>query len=155
MCGNGNTDITTNLFNKLETVINNMFDEYNDLFITESLLGPDKQLKDYNTVSGYAPNGRICRLTRTRKTGGDPRNFSESMRPDPYSWSGTCPDPNYQYLKPEGVFDPDDKLWYPCCETKDIKSIETMKNYLRTGFPDKDEAIRYNIGNEIDYGSVY
>jgi len=153
MCGNGNTDITTNLFNKLETVINNMFDEYNDLFITESLLGPDKQLKDYNTVSGYAPNGRICRLTRTRKTGGDPRNFSESMRPDPYSWSGTCPDPNYQYLKPEGVFDPDDKLWYPCCETKDSKSIERMKNYLRTGFPDKDEAIRYNIGNEIDYGS--
>tara|TARA_B100000965_G_scaffold398089_1_gene415620 strand:- start:5063 stop:7966 length:2904 start_codon:yes stop_codon:yes gene_type:complete len=153
MCGNSDTDITTDLFNKLESVINSMFDEYTDLFVTTSLSGPDKQLKEYNTVSGYAPNGRICRLTRTRKTGDDPRNFSESMRPEPYSWSGTCPDPNYQYLKPEGVFDPNDKLWYPCCETKDSKSTEKMKNYLRTGFPDKDEALRYNIGNEIDYGS--
>ena len=153
MCGNGDNDITIDLFNKIESVLNTMFDEYADLFVKTSLSGPDKQLKDYNTVSGYAPNGRICRLTRTRKTGDDPRNFSESMRPDPYSWSGTCPDPNYQYLKPEGVFDSDDKLWYPCCETKDSRSIERMKNYLRTGFPDKDEATMYNISNEIDYGS--
>ena len=85
--------------NKKNLIENEMFDENEDLFVMASLLGPDKQLKEYNTVSGYAPNGRICRLTRTRKTGNDPRNFSESMRPEPYSWSGTCPDPNYQYLK--------------------------------------------------------
>jgi len=153
LCGNGDTDISIDLFNKLESTLNSLFDEYTDLFVTTSLSSPDKQLKDYNTVSGYAPNGRICRLTRTRKTGDDPKNFSESMRPEPYSWSGTCPDPNYQDLKPEGVFDSSDNLWYPCCETKDSRSIERIKNYLRTGFPNKDESLRYNIGNEIDYGS--
>tara|TARA_Y100000389_G_scaffold204201_1_gene255533 strand:+ start:20809 stop:23724 length:2916 start_codon:yes stop_codon:yes gene_type:complete len=153
LCGNKNSDISIELFDKLERVINEMFDENEDLFVITSLSGPEKQLKEYNTVSGYAPNGRICRLTRTRKTGDDPRNFSESMRPEPYSWSGTCPDPNYQYLKPEGVFDPDDKLWYPCCETKDSKSIERMKEYLRNGFPGKDDSKRYDLTNEIDYGS--
>jgi len=153
LCGNKDSDISIDLFNKLEKVLNEMFDENEDLFVMTSLMGPEKQLKEYNTVSGYAPNGRICRLTRTRKTGNDPRNFSESMRPEPYSWSGTCPDPNYQYLKPEGVFDPDDKLWYPCCETKDSKSIERMKEYLRNGFPGKDDSRRYDLTNEVDYGS--
>lgn len=153
LCGNKDSDISIELFNKLERVINEMFDENEDLFVMTSLSGPVNQLKEYNTVSGYAPNGRICRLTRTRKTGDDPRNFSESMRPEPYSWSGTCPDPNYQYLKPEGVFDPDNKLWYPCCETKDSKSIERMKEYLRNGFPGKDDSRRYDLTNEIDYGS--
>ena len=42
-------------------------------------------------------------LTRTRDTGSG--NYKEGMRPEPYSWQGTCPDPNYQYLKPEGVQD--------------------------------------------------
>ena len=75
------------------------------------------------------------------------------MRPEPYSWKGTCPDPNYQYLKPEGVQD-EDGLWYPCCETKTKESVEMMKRYLLTGFPRNDEQARtYNISKQGDFGS--
>lgn len=106
----------------------------------------------YNTVSGYAPSGKICRLTRTRDSGDS--NYKEGMRPTPYSWKGKCPDPNYQYLKPEGVQDKDG-LWYPCCETKNKESIQRMKNYLITGFPSNEsEKIKFNIKDlERDEGS--
>ena len=61
--------------------------------------------------------------------------------------------PNYHYLKPEGVQDADG-LWYPCCETKTKESIEMMKKYLLTGFPkNKEQGEIYNIKDGEDLGS--
>ena len=106
---------------------------------------------NFNTVTGYAPSGKICRLTRTRDTGSG--NYKEGMRPEPYSWKGKCPDPNYQYLKPEGVQDTNG-LWFPCCETKTKDSIRMMKEYLLTGFPkNQEQAEMYNITPDEDLGS--
>jgi hypothetical protein len=75
------------------------------------------------------------------------------MRPDPYTWSGKCPDPNYQYLKPDGVQD-SDGLWYPCCEAKTKDSVEKMKRYLLNGFPlNRNEGEKFNIIDGEDLGS--
>jgi len=153
MCGNGETDITVDLFNPVEIAINQLFNDNSELLVMKSMSGAEKKSPNFNTVSGYAPSGKICRLTRTRDSGNS--NYKEGMRPDPYSWSGSCPDPNYQYLKPEGVQDKDG-LWYPCCETKTKDSVEMMKTYLKTGFPNPskpDEYNRYNIKMGVDDGS--
>lgn len=151
LCGTGNTDITVDLFNPIEATINKLFNDNTSLLVMKTLSGLEKNSPNYNTVSGYAPSGKICRLTRTRDSGN--ANYKEGMRPDPYSWKGSCPDPNYQYLKPEGVQDKDG-LWYPCCETKTKDSIEIMKTYLRSGFPNSQNQInKYNIEQPADAGS--
>ena len=148
-----NSYIKTEYFENVSSVINRIFEEENEIFSKKSLdYETDKGPTIYNTVSGYAPSGKICRLTRTRDSGDN--NYKEGMRPNPYSWKGKCPDPNYQYLKPEGVQDKDG-LWYPCCETKNKESIQKMKNYLITGFPSTEaEKTKYNIsGENEDMGS--
>lgn len=151
LCGRGTTDITTDLFSPLESVLNKLFNDNEELLVMKTLSGGEKQAANYNTVSGYAPSGEICRRTRTRESGDF--NYKEGMRPDPYSWTGSCPDPNYQYMKPGGVQDKDER-WYPCCETKTKDSIEMMKNYLKTGFPgNESERNKYNIMGNIDNGS--
>lgn len=151
LCGEGRTPI-------IKEMMNNFVTRFNDLFTRESSILTSKTLSDetkgklvFNTVSGYAPSGKICRLTRTRDTGAG--NYKEGMRPDPYSWKGTCPDPNYQYLKPEGVQD-EDGLWYPCCETKTKESVLKMRNYLLNGFPRNiREGEEFDITPGVDLGS--
>lgn len=145
-----NDTIDIKLFNKVKNTFQEIFKKEKNSLLKPSLDDETKGKLIFNTVSGYAP-GRICRSTRTRDSGES--NYKEGMRPFPYSWKGTCPDPNYQYLKPEGVKDKDG-LWYPCCETKNKKSIEKMKNYLITGFPkNQEERNKYNISLDEDFGT--
>lgn len=151
LCGQGTSSINKDMFNGIIKSFNNLFNKEQDILLKKSLSTNVKELSTFNTVSGYAPSGKICRLTRTRDSGST--TYKEGMRPNPYSWQGTCPDPNYQYLKPEGVQDKDG-LWYPCCETKTKESIEMMKKYLLTGFPrDKAQGEKYNIIDGDDMGS--
>lgn len=151
LCGEGFTPLKQSMFNNVMSSFNKLFSSESDILLKKSLSSGVKSVTTFNTVSGYAPSGKICRLTRTRDSGD--KTYKEGMRPDPYSWKGACPDPNYQYLKPEGVQD-DDGLWYPCCETKTKESVEMMKKYLLTGFPlNKKQAEMYNIKNEKDAGS--
>jgi len=151
LCGEGSTPINQTMFNKVANLFNKLFESESNILLKKSLSSSVKSTSTFNTVSGYAPSGKICRLTRTRDAGDN--SYKEGMRPDPYSWKGTCPDPNYQYLKPEGVQDTDG-LWYPCCETKTKESIEMMRKYLLTGFPrNKEQGKLYNIKNGQDMGS--
>ncbi len=151
LCGEGTTPINKDMFDSIITTFNELFNKEPDILLRKTLASGSKEITSFNTLSGYAPSGKICRLTRTRDSGDS--TYKEGMRPNPYSWKGTCPDPNYQYLKPEGVQDKDG-LWYPCCETKTKESIEMMKKYLLTGFPrDKAQAEKYNITPETDLGS--
>ena len=151
LCGNGIEAINKNMFDNVVINFNKLFDSESDILLKKSLTTPVNSTTTYNTISGKAPSGKICRKTRTRDAGDD--RYKEGMRPDPYSWQGNCPDPNYQYLKPEGVQD-EDGLWYPCCETKTRESIEMMKKYLLTGFPrNKEQAEVYNITPKEDFGS--
>lgn len=151
LCEPGKTPITQDLFLPLVENFNKLFDSEYEILTKKSLSEQEKTTNVYNTVSGYAPSGKICRLTRTRDAGD--KTYKEGMRPEPYSWKGSCPDPNYQYLKPQGVQDTDG-LWYPCCETKSKESVEKMKKYLLTGFPkNKTEADAYNISADKDDGS--
>ena len=150
LCGEGSTPINKDMFNNVMISFNKLFESEQDILLKKSLTSTIST-STFNTVSGYAPSGKICRRTRTRDSGD--KTYKEGMRPDPYSWKGTCPDPNYQYLKPEGVQDTDG-LWYPCCETKTKESVEMMKKYLLTGFPrNKEQAEMYNIKNGQDTGS--
>ena len=151
LCGQGTTPIENGMFNNVIELFNKLFDSESEILLKKSLTSSVKTSTGYNTVSGYAPSGKICRLTRTRESGD--KTYKEGMRPDPYSWKGTCPDPNYQYLKPDGVQD-EDGLWYPCCETKTKESVEIMKKYLLTGFPrNKQQAENFNINSQEDLGS--
>ena len=150
LCARGKIPIDQNYFAPIKSSFNSLFEEYAGILIKKSLETSIKTSTAYNTVSGYAPSGKICRLSRTRD-GGD-SNYKEGMRPIPYSWKGRCPDPNYQYINPVGV--KSDDLWYPCCETKNKESIEMMKNYLLTGFPrNPSQAAEYNIEQGEDLGS--
>ena len=150
LCTRGKTAINQNYFDAIKIAFNSLFQEYADILVKKSLETSIKTSNAFNTVSGYAPSGKICRLSRTRD-GGD-GNYKEGMRPVPYSWKGRCPDPNYQYINPEGV--KSDDLWYPCCETKNKESIEMMKKYLLTGFPrNSSQAAQYNITQNEDLGS--
>ena len=151
-CGDTISSINSNMFDGIVENFNELFRKESVILLKKSLTDPVKTTTTFNTVSGYAPSGKICRLTRTRDSGSG--NYKEGMRPDPYSWKGKCPDPNYQYMKPEGVIDTNDGRWYPCCETKTKDSVEMMRNYLLTGFPkNKAQGEKYNIVDGLDLGS--
>ena len=152
LCLPGNTDITKELFNGVYNEFNKLFLEQEEILTKKALDRPSKEIKSYNTVSGNAVLSSVCRNTQTR-IDDDGNSWKEGKRPDPYSWKGKCPDPNYQYLNPEGVKGPDG-LWYPCCKAKSDKSTELMKTYLLDGFPrNKEEAIKYDINLDQDNGS--
>jgi hypothetical protein len=122
--------------------------------LTRESLSSVSSSKTFNTVSGYAPPNQllkpstgVCRAPRRRDD-----DTREEIRPSPYSWSGQCPDPNYQYIKPHGI-QGTDQLYYPCCSSKTEESRKLMVEYLRLGFPRSEaEAIEYNVGR-IDNGS--
>jgi hypothetical protein len=152
LCKEGDTDIKSELFRNVVTSFNELFRKQEDILTNKALDKISKDIKAYNTVSGNAVLSSVCRNTQTR-VDDDGNTWKEGKRPDPYSWSGTCPDPNYQYLSPEGVQGPDG-LWYPCCKAKSEKSIQLMRDYLIKGFPrNKAEAEKYNIINGEDIGS--
>jgi len=152
LCKEGDTDIKSELFRNVVTSFNELFRNQEDILTNKALDKISKDIKAYNTVSGNAVLSSVCRNTQTR-VDDDGNTWKEGKRPDPYSWSGTCPDPNYQYLSPEGVQGPDG-LWYPCCKAKSEKSIQLMRDYLIKGFPrNKAEAEKYNIINGEDIGS--
>ena len=152
LCGGVITSINDTYFSDFVSVFNDLFEKQSSILAKKSLGNvPGKLKSDFNTLTGYAPSGKICRLTRTREVDGV--TYKEGMRPDPYTWSGKCPDPNYQYLKPDGVQD-SDGLWYPCCEAKTKDSIEKMKRYLLNGFPlNRNEGEKFNIIDGEDLGS--
>lgn len=152
LCEEGNTSIKKELFENVVTKFNELFRSQEEILTTKSIDKISKEIKAYNTVSGNAVPSSVCRNTQTR-VDDDGNTWKEGKRPDPYSWSGTCPDPNYQYLSPEGVQGPDG-LWYPCCKAKSEKSVKLMRDYLIKGFPrNQAEAERYNIINGEDLGS--
>ena len=152
LCQEGDTDIKSELFRNVVTSFNELFRNQEDILTNKALDKISKDIKSYNTVSGNAVPSSVCRNTQTR-VDDDGNTWKEGKRPDPYSWSGTCPDPNYQYLSPEGVQAPDG-LWYPCCKAKSEKSIQLMRDYLIKGFPrNQPEAEKYNIINGEDIGS--
>lgn len=152
LCGGNFTSIQDSLFYPFVEKFNELFIKEKDVLIKKSLASETISSKtEFNTVTGYAPSGKICRLTRTRDAGD--KTYKEGMRPEPYSWTGNCPDPNYQYLKPEGVQDKDG-LWYPCCEAKSKDSVEKMKRYLLNGFPlNENQGRPIGIINGVDIGS--
>ena len=152
LCGDVITSINDTYFSDFVSVFNDLFEKQSSILAKKSLGNvPGKLKSDFNTLTGYAPSGKICRLTRTREVDGV--TYKEGMRPDPYTWSGKCPDPNYQYLKPDGVQD-SDGLWYPCCEAKTKDSVEKMKRYLLNGFPlNRNEGEKFNIIDGEDLGS--
>lgn len=152
LCEEGETPIKKELFENLVTKFNELFRSQEEILTTKAIDKISKEIKAYNTVSGNAVPSSVCRNTQTR-VDDDGNTWKEGKRPDPYSWSGTCPDPNYQYLSPEGVQGPDG-LWYPCCKAKSEKSVQLMRDYLIKGFPrNQVEAEKYNIINGEDLGS--
>lgn len=152
LCEEGETPIKKELFENLVTKFNELFRSQEEILTTKAIDKISKEIKAYNTVSGNAVPSSVCRNTQTR-VDDDGNTWKEGKRPDPYSWSGTCPDPNYQYLSPEGVQGPDG-LWYPCCKAKSEKSVQLMRDYLIKGFPrNQAEAEKYNIINGEDLGS--
>lgn len=154
LCGRGLNSLNKNMFNGVISAFNNLFEKEYKLLTKKTLDESAKISSGFNTVTGYAPSGKICRLTRTRDFGDDDKKYKEGTRPFPYSWKGNCPDPNYQYLKPEGVQDTNTNLWYPCCDTKTIAYKQYIRDYLINGFPrNKEEAKKYNIKDGIDLGS--
>jgi hypothetical protein len=128
LCGNSFTQLNVIFFNELRDVFVNFF-KNNSILLKKTLVS-DSVKQERNTISGYAPPN--CRPIRTRKLK-DGTTYYEQMHPIPYSWKGQCPDPNYQFLDPNGV--EEDGIFYPCCEAKSKKSIEKMKKYLIEGFP--------------------
>lgn len=152
LCGDVFTPISDALFIPFVQKFDELFTKEKNSLIKKSLSSESISAKtEFNTVTGYAPSGKICRLTRTREAGD--KTYKEGMRPDPYSWTGKCPDPNYQYLKPEGVQDKDG-LWYPCCEAKSRDSVEKMKRYLLNGFPlNESNGRQFDIIDGVDSGS--
>jgi len=151
-CEDGDTSIKKELFQNVVTKFNELFRSQEEILTTKAIDKISKEIKAYNTVSGNAVPSSVCRNTQTR-VDDDGNTWKEGKRPDPYSWSGTCPDPNYQYLSPEGVQGPDG-LWYPCCKAKSEKSVKLMRDYLIKGFPrNQAEAEKYNIINGEDLGS--
>lgn len=153
LCEEGNTEITVDLFDNVMKSFNDLFRDQSEILTIKSLEKISKDLKSYNTVSGNAVPSSVCRNTQTR-VDDDGNTWKEGKRPDPYSWNGTCPDPNYQHLTPEGVQGPDG-LWYPCCKAKSEKSIQLMRDYLIKGFPrNPEEAEKYGIieGKDVSSG---
>lgn len=152
LCTKGDTKIVKNLFDRTVEELNNLFTTQEELLVKKALDKISKDIKSYNTVSGNAVPSSVCRNTQTR-VDNEGKNWKEGKRPEPYSWSGTCPDPNYQYISPEGV-QGKDGLWYPCCKAKNEKSIETIRDYLIKGFPrNNEEGEKYNIYNGNDMGT--
>lgn len=152
LCEEGDTTIKKELFENVATKFNDLFKSEEEILTNKAFDKISKEIKAYNTVSGNAVPSSVCRNTQTR-VDDDGNTWKEGKRPDPYSWSGTCPDPNYQYLSPEGVQGPDG-LWYPCCKAKSEKSVQLMRDYLIKGFPrNQAEAEKYNIINGEDLGS--
>lgn len=152
LCQAGDTPIKKELFENVVTKFNELFRSQEEILTAKTIDKISKEIKAYNTVSGNAVPSSVCRNTQTR-VDDDGNTWKEGKRPDPYSWSGTCPDPNYQYLSPEGVQGPDG-LWYPCCKAKSEKSVQLMRDYLIKGFPRNEaEAEKYNIINGEDLGS--
>lgn len=152
LCQKGNTEIKSELFNNVIRSFEELFKNQVETLTDKAIDKISKDIKSYNTISGNAVPSSVCRNTQTR-VDDDGKTWKEGKRPDPYSWSGTCPDPNYQYLNPEGVQGPDG-LWYPCCKAKSEKSIQLMKEYLIKGFPrNQDDANKYNIIDGEDIGS--
>jgi hypothetical protein len=130
LCGNSFTSLSPELFNSLKNVFTDFFKNNSKILLKRTLIS-DTIKPERNTLTGYAP--AHCRPIRTRKLK-DGTTYYEQMHPIPYSWSGTCPDPNYQFLDPLGSA-AEDGIRYPCCEAKSKKSIEKMKEYLIKGFP--------------------
>lgn len=152
LCQAGDTEIKIELFKNVVDSFNELFINQVEILTTKAIDKISKEIKSYNTVSGNAVPSSVCRNTQTR-IDDDGNTWKEGKRPDPYSWSGTCPDPNYQYLSPEGVQGPDG-LWYPCCKAKSEKSILMMRDYLIKGFPrNQIEAEKYNVIDGEDIGS--
>ena len=152
LCLAGDTEIKSELFRNVANSFNELFTNQVDILTNKAVDKISKEIKAYNTVSGNAVPSSVCRNTQTRISD-DGNTWKEGKRPDPYSWSGTCPDPNYQYLNPEGVQGPDG-LWYPCCKAKSERSVKLMRDYLIKGFPrNKAEAEIYNIEDGVDNGS--
>lgn len=107
-------------------------------------VAPEKNVKPtLNTISNVWPN-KACRATRTV------RGAKEFQRPAPYSFRGTCPE-KYQYLSPGGNKGKD-ALYYPCCSVLTGPAEKRYKKQLLYGFPDKEEAKKFNIGSP-DMGS--
>tara|TARA_Y100000741_G_C18262025_1_gene560825 strand:+ start:916 stop:3774 length:2859 start_codon:yes stop_codon:yes gene_type:complete len=143
LCGQGTSVIREDLFKDVQFLFDKLFDSEPELLIKKSLDTTSKKpALIFNTVSGYAGPDR---KTRGRNVAG--QSYIEDMRPVPFSWKGNCPDPNYQYIAPQGQqHTKGDNLWYPVCETKTTDSIAMMKKYLRKGFPLNDEqAAMYDI----------
>ena len=148
LCKEGKTPLSKELINPVYNSFINLFKKERELLIKNTLPRINDN-KTFNTVSGYSPP---IRLTRTRQSATGP--YKEEMRPVPYSWKGNCPDPNYQYLVPEGTKSTKDNLWYPACEAKTKRSIEQYKLYLRHGFPlNKTQEEQLDIIDGIDMGS--
>lgn len=149
LCEPKREDIDPKFLINTYNVFKKLFDKENSILIRKSLTNIQQgSLKNFNTISGYAPP---VRETRTRTIGGI--QYQEEIRPKPYSWSGKCSDPNYQYLNPVGAKGKDN-LWYPECQGKTKKSIEQYKKYLIHGFPiNVKEGEELNIFNRQDKGS--
>ena len=150
LCGNSLSLLKPELFNSFVSTISQLFINESDILLKRSLKVDLDDAKNINTVTGYQPKGSIFRKSRTREIGD--KVYKEGTRPDPFSWKGSCPDPNVQVLLPHGVKDGD--FWYPACQANSQKNIEIMRDYLKKGFPiNVDEALEYNIDGIKDNGS--
>ena len=96
--------------------------------------------EEYNTIDGRRP--QACR--------GD-------IRPVPYSFYGTCSDPDY-YVAPRGLQRPDGKF-EPCCFKKKKTgkdSVTRYRNILKHGYPDElAEKYFENVPDPDNLSAVY
>ena len=78
LCGQGSTPINQDMFNNVMISFNKLFNSEQDILLKKSLSSGVKSTTTFNTVSGYAPSGKICRLTRTRDSGD--KTYKEGIR---------------------------------------------------------------------------
>lgn len=158
---NFNAEINPVDFNLIKNIFDRIFRENMPLLTTERITFEKQEEFDKmgNTVSGYdtikqmeKKSTHVCRPVRTNA------GVKESVRPVPYSWKGSCQDPNYQRIMPMGVKGTDG-LYYPCCSKKTDDSKKknpeepTMRDYLINGFPiNMNEKELYNTKFYNEHG---
>ena len=149
------TDIQTN---------KSQMEKIKDLFMSinkkeYTSINLEKKVKIYSktetTVSGLVPpksKGQLVGSEVCRKN-----TAGVSTRPEPYIWSGECPDKNY-VVNPVGTQGGDikvkingneEQLFYPCCKKLTKIYKQEYENYLKFGFPPK------NTNNPLLPGVLY
>ena len=114
------TPLSYDYFNIIKNIFAGIFIKKPNLVTLSFDYLPESTTLIKNTVSGKAPGNKPGTTTDVCRNK-DPRPGYPSGRPIPYSFKGTCPEPNRQILNPKGVLGADG-LYYPCCSAQNKKN---------------------------------